>query len=585
LRCAALAGVLIALVFAVRALDGPWTRLAEALLVVGVCVVIPLGVALALPPDRRATRLAWAALAVVVPLGGACAAASLWLDAGDAGAVALACVFLASCVACAWLGVARFLAWGTKPREELAVDTGLVSLVVAGVWLVIDRTGQPFMGFASPVTLMTAVHFVFAGFAAALVAGLAGRLARGRARAAWGLAAFVVAIGPALVGVGFVGSPIVEGASAVVLALGMLLLGIVLVTLPGVAAAVRALLAVASASLVVTMAFAALFALRRVAPDVAPSWERMAHMHGVLNALGFALCGLLAFTIVDMRRALAPRARKLGVPFSRLTSTGRVTTKFFEDNGLVDTSPARTAPRGIVDDLALFARDGFDVRAVDDDVRAFYERTGAHALLLRPKWQPGWSVGGRLFRSLMRPIGQLGLPVDPTLDDAMTARLLPLDDVADGRPALGAHPGVRAWLRHFTDTGETLYAAAYGTHAHDGVTYMNIGFPLPFTNFTSVLRMDPLPSHMDASRLADRGRGGLALTTHGEGDVGVYLSTRFGALRLPIDETVCVWSARHGDDGIAPMAGAENTTVFARHTMWMLGMRFLVIDYFLIART
>ncbi len=213
----------------------------------------------------------------------------------------------------------------------------------------------------------------------------------------------------------------------------------------------------------------------------------------------------------------------------------------------------------------------------------FYERTAAHALLLRPHWQPLWAVGGRVFRAIMRPIGQLGLPVDPTLDDEMTARLLPLDDVADGRPALGAHGGVRAWLRHFTDTGETLYAAAYATHAYEGVPYMNIGFPLPFSNFTSVLRMDPLTSHMDASRLRDAGRGGLALT-RGEGDVGVYLATRFGALRLPIDETVCVWSARHGDDGIAPLKAAQGTTVFARHSMWMLGMRFLVIDYFLIAR-
>lgn len=317
LRCASLVGVVVAIAFMVRALDGPWTRLAEALLVVGVCVVMPLGVALALPPDQRAHRRAWAALAVVVPSGGACGALALWLDAGDTRAIALACVFLTSCVACACVGLARFLAWRTQPREELAVDFALASLVVAGVWLVVDRTGKPFMGFASPVTLMTAVHFVFAGFASSLVAGLAGRLARGgRARVAWGIAAFIVAIGPALVGVGFVGSPIVEGASAIVLAIGMLLLGIVLVTLPGVGAGVgvvvRVLLSIASASLVVTMAFAALFALRRVAPEVAPSWERMAHMHGVLNALGFALCGVLAFTVLDVRGALASRAPALG---------------------------------------------------------------------------------------------------------------------------------------------------------------------------------------------------------------------------------------------------------------------------------
>lgn len=581
LRWTCAPGVLVALLFAWRALDGPWTRLAEALLVVGVCIVVPLGTALALPPDRRARRHAWTVIAIVVPIGGACAAAALWLQQGDTRAIALACVFLASTLAVAYLGVARFLAWGSKPREELAVDVGLVSLVVAGVWLLVDRTGQPFMGFAGPVVLMTAVHFVFAGFAASLIAGLAGRGAR--ARGTWGVAAFIVAIGPALVGVGLTASPVVEGASAVALAIGMLLLGIMLVSLPthmGVVA--RTLLVVASASLVVTMAFAALFALRRVAPDVAPSWERMAHFHGVLNALGFALCSVGALTLLDVRGALASRAPRLGVPFSRFSSTGRVTTKFFDTHGFVDAS--RPSPTGLVDSLDVFARDLFDPRAVDDEVRAFYERTASHKLLVRPRWEPQWALGGRVFRAMMRPVGQLCLPVDATSDDDMIARLVALDDVADGRPALGSHAGVRAWLRHFADNGDTLYAAAYNTHAHDGVAYMNIGFPLPFANFSSVLRMDALTAHMNASRLQDSGRGGLALTTRGAGDVGVYLSTRFGALRLPFDETVCVWSARHGDDGVAPLDGAQGTTVFARHTMWIFGLRFLVLDYFLIAR-
>jgi hypothetical protein len=586
LRWACVPGALLALACGVRALDGPWTRLAEALLVVGTCVVVPLGVALALPRDRRPARGAWTALAVIVPLGGACAALSLWRDAGDSIGVVLACAFLASTLAVAWLGVARFLAWGGKPREELAVDVGLVSLVVSGVWLVVDRSGRPFMGFAGPVVLMTAVHFVFAGFAASVIAGAAGRITR--MRTAWGTAAFIVAIGPALVGVGLTASPLVEAASAIALALGMLLLGIVLATLPHGSALARALLVVASACLVITMAFAATFAMRRVFPDVAPSWERMAHFHGVLNALGFSLSAIVALTILDVRRALPARAPSFGVPFSRFTSRWRVTVAYFEERGFIDT--ARASPAGLIDSLAAFAHAHFDPRVVDDEVRAFYERTATHGLLVRPRWRRGFATLGRVFRRVMRSIGQLGLPVDATDDDEMTARIVPLDDGADGRPARGAAPGVRGWLRHFNANGDTLYAAAYGVHVHDGVPYMNIGFPMPFSNFTSVLRVDPLTAHMDASRLADGGRGGLAVTTkdNGErGDVGVYLATPLGAVRLPIDETVCVWSARHGSNGIAPIdvADARNTTVYARHSMWLFGVCVLELDYFLIARS
>lgn len=570
LRICAGMGAAFSVVFFARALQtgAPWLRLAEALFVVGASVVVPLGVALALPTDRRASRLSWALVALAVPLGGACAGGALLLPGYG---VPLALAFFVSTVVCALLGAARFLAWGTQPREELAVDVGLVSLVVSGVWFVVDRSGQPFMGFSGPIVIMTAVHFVFAGFAASVIAGVVGRATTWRRT--WGVAAFIVAIGPALVGVGLVASPVVEALAAVALALGMLALGFVCCTLRS------KLLGAAGAVLVVTMAFATLFAMRRVAPEIAPSWERMAHFHGVLNALGFALCGMTALTVIGSNGAPS-RAKRFGIPVSRFRSTFRVTDTFFLDRGFVNSE--REAPRGLVDDMKVF---GARAPAIDDEVRAFYEETARHDLVVHPRWQPGWRLGGRLFRALRKPIGQLGLPVDALNDSEMTSSLQALDDVADGRAALGAHGRVRSWSRRLTRSNDTLYAAAYTTHVENGVVYMNIAFPLPLSNMTSILRMDPLAPHIDVSRLADAGSGGLALTTKPSiagvhrGDEGVYLATPLGALRLPFDETITVWSAKHGG-----MADSKGASVLAEHTMWIFGVRFLVLDYFLISR-
>ena len=56
-----------------------------------------------------------------------------------------------------------------------------------------------------------------------------------------------------------------------------------------------------------------------------------------------------------------------------------------------------------------------------------------------------------------------------------------LDDARDGRT------NVRAWVRWYADTGEAIYAAAYATHALGSQVYMNIAFPLPLGNLTSIL--------------------------------------------------------------------------------------------------
>jgi len=135
------------------------------------------------------------------------------------------------------------------------------------------------------VLSLTVAHFHFAGFAAALMAYLS----------ADGLAAVSVPLGTGLVLLGFfLGDP-VELAGAVVLTAGMWLVGWNLWRRSRTADRGTAVLLVVSGSvLVVTMLLAVSWALGHVVNTPYLPLEWMVATHGVANAVGFALCGVLA---------------------------------------------------------------------------------------------------------------------------------------------------------------------------------------------------------------------------------------------------------------------------------------------------
>src|SRR5262249_45465496 len=161
-------------------------------------------------------------------------------------------------------------------------------------------------------------------------------------------------------------------------------------------------------------------------------------------------------------------------------------------------------------------------------IRAFYERTADFTLLVRAEWRPGFGRPSRIYKRLSRAVGQMNFPVDAgDRADCGVSRLVALDDGRDGRA------NVRAWVRWYADSGEAIYAAAYATHALGSQVYMNIAFPIPLGNLTSILRLAAL----DVGGKPD----GVLLTTlpaPGQpGDEGVYFANRLLPVRLPFDET------------------------------------------------
>ncbi|MFE3767069.1 YndJ family protein [Streptomyces sp. NPDC059104] len=276
------------------------TVLVNLIVALGMVCAVPLGLRLIDPVRlRRAARL-W-------PLAAVPGALCPWLPRGPAATV-LAALYAAAALALAgWAGarLRRTLArtppgGGRLPDPaEAAVLTALVSPSVAATALVAERAGYRLFGFDLDVLALTVPHFHFAGFTAALVAGLVCRSPGTRRGARWAAyAACSVPAGTLLVLLGYFVDDWAELLGAVVLTTGMW--AVALVTWRDLRPAARdrstaTLLAVSAAVLVVTMLLALWWATGEATGIVHPTLTWMAATHGLGNALGFALCSLLAW--------------------------------------------------------------------------------------------------------------------------------------------------------------------------------------------------------------------------------------------------------------------------------------------------
>jgi hypothetical protein len=281
------------------------------LLLLAVLVVTPLALPLAAPPDRadHATLAHRAALAAQ-PFAALLVVAAFVLPAGLPAAL-LAAAWLLPTGLAALTGLLRLLARDNARADELCIDAGLIYLPVGAVWLLFNRLGLNPLDFGDTIVLLTAVHFHYAGFAAPILAGLLGRQIATARPTAWPLFRLVAAgviAGIALVAAGITlarYTPLVEVAAALLFATS--LLGLAALTL-GIAVPATAdrfaqtLLVVSAASLVVTMLFAAAYAVGQFLATPIVGIPRMVQVHGWLNALGFVMCGLLAWTLSSKNR-------------------------------------------------------------------------------------------------------------------------------------------------------------------------------------------------------------------------------------------------------------------------------------------
>jgi len=263
-------------------------------------VLVPLGYRLielatpgARPPDLAIRLLVPAASLLVV---------AFWLPAGPVAAL-LAAPWLAATGLTALVAGVRWSRDPTRfqPDVRHATDTAVAFLAVGAAVAFTERLGaQPF-GFSTTIILLTAVHFHFAGF----VLPLAGALAYRRRLARWlELAIGAVVVGIPVTALGFFGLPLANWVGAVLTAAGGFGIGIatlvIALTLVGRGATTFAV--IAGASLLISMPMAVIYATGTLTGAAWLGMDVMARIHGGLNAVGFALPAMLAWTLDRLDR-------------------------------------------------------------------------------------------------------------------------------------------------------------------------------------------------------------------------------------------------------------------------------------------
>jgi hypothetical protein len=520
-----------------------WAHAPAAAAAFSAAVLVPLAARVLDEPDRHGRRAGTVATArsLALPAGGL-AAASFLLPADPAFLLCAPYVVVALLLACH--GLTRVLRGG--PVSELGIGAGALYLGGAAVWLCAHRAGYALLGYPPYWVALTATHFHVAGLALPLAAGHLAR--RGGPLASLTVLVVITAIPLTALGIGFF--PRLEPVAALLLATGGLLVALRYVAHFRHYSSGKVPRTLAAAALLGSMPLAATYALRA-------GWRlgtldeltTMAVTHGALN-LVFGVAALVALVI---ERPAAGWRR--GVPLSRITARGRVGGDFFERIG----APQDRACRGTCDRLEELASAAYDPAATAPEIRRFYEGLAGYRIQVSPRWRWGFRTGARIWRAIALRMGQLALPVDA---GEIRSRIVALDAARDGRPA------PRAWIREDAG-GRAMFVSAYATHRHDGTGYMNVAFPLPGAQMTSINRFLPLPG------------GGVHVTSRGDGpgsDCGCWLVIRGVAIRLPFTEDVRLWTP--GMLGLpADLRVPADAAVVGRQHMSLLGLRFLTIDY------
>lgn len=260
----------------------------ELAILAAVFVAVPLGVRL-LPTHRRSAEVMQFPAAVLVAI-------SFAVEDGRV-AMALAVPWLLFTVVVAWGGLSWLLGLRIPPLPEFASTIATLFLVAGGVWLVVARAGVEPLNSYDHLSILTAVHFHFAGFVLPLVAVATAERIGGFLT---DIAVVNAIVGTLLVALGIAGEfPRTERWGSVFLAIAGTVVAanqmrlIVRVHDRRIHACVIA----SSLALAFGMVLAAGWALRERFDYDWITLEEMARYHGLSNALGFSILSLVAWNL------------------------------------------------------------------------------------------------------------------------------------------------------------------------------------------------------------------------------------------------------------------------------------------------
>lgn len=278
------------------------TELISSTLALAVLVVVPLGLSLVTLNAGQAKIFSW--LCLLQPFAAFGALLALTLEARGATSL-FAVPWLALTLGVGVVGGLGLLA--REPDHEPAHSLGLLLLPVGGAWLFISRAGFDPLGSGVVIVLLTSVHFHFAAFAGLIVLGcnsarLRGLVRQGHAPAAvehFGrYSALAVGLGTLLVAVGIASFSLCGVLGAVLLSLALFVhaaLHLLFVVKHQRGGLIKLLLCISSASVLASMPLACAWALGQWTGTTAVEFGSMLRLHGMANAHGFVLAGLVGF--------------------------------------------------------------------------------------------------------------------------------------------------------------------------------------------------------------------------------------------------------------------------------------------------
>jgi hypothetical protein len=527
--------------------------LTTALLMAGPLLMVPLGLI-----ADQGVRTSWQNTASWLQLP---AALLLLLSVGQPqgwSATVLALPWFLVTLLLAFHGLARLLPRHRHRPAELCIDAAYVFIIVGGAWVLLDRFGARPLGYDPLIVQLTAIHFHFAGYVLPLLAGLLGR---SRPEGTPSIVAIGVLGGIPLVAGGLVQSQLTGDTTGEWIASWTLAIAGASVALLQLLEArhrrglIGVLLGLSAVSLLVGMFFAAAYGFSRAQGALWPTIADMIAYHGVTNALGFSLLGILAY-------AAAPPAapQHLPTPPGRgLWARGAVGNGWFLAEDLAD--PRIPAPQGQLSQMSDLDSEDFSSHDIHPSVRAFYEQTTQHELWVRPRWPWLLSFPARLYVGLARQMGQLVLPLDR---GGAWQQVLVRTFGADESLKL---PNAHLYERRYAN-GTPMFIAAYTTLTHTSRPYLGVILPLPFCSLIGVLR----PENM--------GDGGIRLRSVPANDteVGLFLDTLIAPIRLPLHEDLILGPL---DAGFAPgpSDAVPNATLCATHRFTIAGIHCLDLEY------
>jgi hypothetical protein len=286
--------------------------LIDLLFLLAPLVIAPLGLALIDFDDGLPSSLLLVATRVQ-PIGAVLAVTAFLLPFGLPAAV-VASGWLLVCAVAA-LGALAYLVQGRSLQPlRLATAAAVGFMAFGAIWLVLSRAGVAPIGLSPIIVEMTAVHFHFTGFAATLMAALLlTRLGqdRGPARRTAIAAALLLVVGSPVLALGWA-TPVhlFQVAGAVLVASGVVATSAIFFFRSACLVAstpARVLLRLSALAPLLPMVLAVEYSAGHAFGFPTLDIQGMALIHGDLNALGFSLLGLVAWSIggsaVDRRGA------------------------------------------------------------------------------------------------------------------------------------------------------------------------------------------------------------------------------------------------------------------------------------------